>query len=114
MRVAAALVIAVGAWSVVWMWPDLGPREEGVMSIELAANSGAMSDQRFLELTTELLQADRHYHFKMQQIMTAVNRHSFAAEGSTEPPSPLADADSGLRRASFDSSAEDLLHETWY
>ncbi len=36
-----------------------------------------------MELTTELLQADRKYHFAMQDVMEAVIEGSWEAEGAT-------------------------------
>ena len=81
---AAALVLLVGGWSLARLWPASGSSRPRVLEVQLAGDPGGMSDERFLELTVELLQADRRYHHKMQEIMTAVSVWDVAPEGSRE------------------------------
>ena len=58
-----------------------------------------MTDERFIELTTEVLRADRRYHQKMQEIMAAVNYRGHVLEGGAEGPAPLEEDDGDLRLA---------------
>ena len=98
LQLAAVLIVAVGLWllrSVVLDTPRSGSSGysgEGVVEVVLEQNRGSMSDERFLELTTELLQADRDYHRKMLQIMSAVDELAARPEGSGDEPAL------GLRR----------------
>jgi len=86
LRMAAVLALLVGGWSLARLWPAAGPAADGTLEVQLASDRGAMSDQRFLEITMELLRADPRYHQKMQEIMTAVSGWGVAAEGSGERP----------------------------
>ncbi len=43
-----------------------------------------MDENRFVELTAELLKADRRYHRKMLDVMETVNQNAFIPEGSGE------------------------------
>jgi hypothetical protein len=42
--------------------------------VVLGENGGQMTDTRFVELTKEVLRADRHYHSAMHEIMGQVVR----------------------------------------
>jgi len=115
LRAAAAILVVVGGWTATRLWtaPGGAPSSREVVSIALASNPDGMSDQRFVELTTELLEADPRYHRKMQQIMAAVSRSSVAPEGGVERPAPLGSWEGGLQRASVVNPADTLV-ETWY
>lgn len=52
--------------------------------IELGEDRGKMTEQRFVELTTELLRSDRRFHRKMLDVMLTVNQQYLAMEGSSE------------------------------
>lgn len=100
MATAAAAALAVGVWigarpsaPMLTSEADLGE----VVNIQLAADAGAMDDDRFVELTAELLRADRRYHQAMEQIISAVNARSTMNEGLTEGLAPLDDFDNEIR-----------------
>ncbi len=87
---AAALVLAVGLW---FLRPAVPGTQvsglsggTGVVDVVLEQDRGSMSDQRFLELTTEILGADRHYHRKMLEIMRVVDDMRAPPEGSGDEP----------------------------
>jgi hypothetical protein len=74
-RIAAALVVGLGLLLALRpaplfeLEPEPGPP---AAAIEIRAGSGDMSERRFVELTTELLQADPDYHTKMLEVMRQV------------------------------------------
>lgn len=77
---AAVLIVAVGA---IGLWisgpfePSSGPPLEPLgreRIITLDRDKGSMNEQRFVELATELLQADRRYQQEMYQILTQVGQ----------------------------------------
>lgn len=49
----------------------------GATTVTLGDESGNMSEKRFIELTTELLEADHRYHRKMLEIMELVNQEAY-------------------------------------
>ena len=91
---AAALVVAVGLWLLRPTAPDtraLGPADDSdVVEVVLEQDKGAMSDERFLELTTEILKADRGYHRKMLEIMSVVDDMAVRPEGSGDESTVVA------------------------
>ncbi len=94
LAVAATLLLVTTGWLLVARLAPLRPAT-GVVTVEVGAARGRMSDERFIALTTELLGAEPRYHRTMQQIMTAVTARSLPVEGSGEGLGPLND-DSGL------------------
>ncbi len=116
-QVAAVCLIAVGGW---WFGhqstqlPKLP--DDGIVRVAVEGNRGAMDDNRFLRLTTELLQADRQYHLKMHQILTAVNRQTFVFEGGREGPAAPFDEESIVRTRWSSRGADDPTGQqrTWY
>jgi hypothetical protein len=83
LRAAAALVIGVALAFI--PWPQSPARERSATSVELILeeNRGSMTEVRFLELATELLRADRRYHFAMQEVMEKVIDDEWSQEGAT-------------------------------
>jgi hypothetical protein len=67
-----------------------------------------MTDERFVQITAELLQSNRRYHWKMQEIMAAVNSRHTITEGSCDGPAPSSGKSNGYWRASLvgDESSE--------
>ena len=116
-QAAAVLVLALGGW---WMLErratDLPPLPaDGIVQVAVESNPGAMDDSRFLQMTTELLQADRRYHLKMYQILSAVNRQTFVREGGRE--GSLSIAGDNVRHTSWtppESSDTGSDRHTWY
>ncbi len=79
---AAVLVLSLLVWTNVPTEVDPGVRFQPGVTIEVGSNEDAMTDQRFVELTTEILQADRRYHRKMLEVMNEIEGNTFIAEGS--------------------------------
>jgi len=101
LQAAAVVLVAVATWLLAPSGQRPGDPLDlagsDVVSVALASAPDRMTERRFLEITTELLQADRSYHHQMYQILQAVHRPSL--EGSSEGPLPLVDGGPGLRRA---------------
>ncbi len=114
LKMAAAVLIMVGVWSLgqLWVNPGLGG---GALQVHLESDRGAMNDERFIDITTELLRADRRYHQKMLEIMTAINSHSYVSEGSPESDVPTVRTGTGeVGVAQVDTETpESVLEETW-
>lgn len=78
----------------------------GEVDVVLEEDKGSMTDERFVELATEILRADRDYHRKMLEVMavvTAVGR----TEGSVDEKQIYGE---GARRISLgESGGEDSI-----
>ncbi len=111
---AAAVLVVVGAgWWAGRSWPEPRPADDGVLQVVVEGDRGSMDDQRFIQLATELLRADRRYHVKMEEIMAAVNHHTVISEGGGEGPAPLEDP--ALRRASVGPrDGQSDAAQVWY
>ncbi len=112
---AAAIILVVGLWSGGFLkLVGLQPKSDGV-TIQLEENQGAMDEERFVELTSELLRADRRYHRKMLDVMEAVNGRGFIQEGSMENNSFRSSAEqtetqpAGNANRSTGSNVSDLI-----
>lgn len=82
-RAAAALLL--GAALAFAPWPSTRPQGGSARQLEvvLEEDRGDMTESRFLELATELLRADRRYHFAMQEVMEKVIDDEWKPEGVT-------------------------------
>lgn len=86
-RVAAVGLVAVGLWAVgVLHVPSLPIGDQ--VEVQLESDRGAMDNERFVKLTTELLRSDRRYHRKMMEILTVVNSRLLVEEGDAEEQEP--------------------------
>ncbi len=110
LKLVAIVVCAVGIWSIGRYIPREIRVEDPAVAIQLASDSGHMNEERFIELTTELLKADRRYHTKMGEIMNAVNA-SASDEGSAEGRRPLSDDQNFLR--ALDTELEERREPIW-
>ncbi|MEZ4648554.1 MAG: hypothetical protein R3E97_07155 [Candidatus Eisenbacteria bacterium] len=87
MSAAAVLVLTLLLWgNVPTVTPPsaLRPQPGVTIQVGLGEDKASMDDERFVELTTELLRADRRYHRKMLEVMQEVDVDAFIAEGSTD------------------------------
>jgi hypothetical protein len=95
---AAALLLVVGAWFASQHWGTSRQLpSDNVLLVALESDRGAMTEERFIELTAELLRSERRYRQSMLEIMVALERHSRTDEGRPDlrlPRSVL--DDSGL------------------
>ena len=82
---AAAIVLAVlgGAWFAASSWTAPAASPESIR-IELAGNRSAMDDRRFVELTTELLEADHRYRRTMLQVLRQIESEGPGLEASLD------------------------------
>jgi len=105
---AAVLIVALG---LVAFTPGGGVRRalepggEYPVTIRLEEEKGQMNDLRFLDLTTELLRADRRYHQEMFQVLAQLGEPAVARE----EPAPIAAASSD--RGDFNPRGE-ILRDT--
>jgi hypothetical protein len=108
-QLAAALIVGLALG---WLLPRLPapalPEQAaaGEVDVVLEEDKGSMTDERFVELATEILRADRDYHRKMLEVMavvTAVGR----TEGSVDEKQIYGE---GARRISLgESGGEDSI-----
>lgn len=89
---AAAVVFAIGLWTarsslIQSPMPSQGSPTATASTLG-AQLQDSMTDQRFVELTTELLHSDRRYQEKMQEVLDEVSSRSFIAEGSNDASFP--------------------------
>ena len=82
-RAAAALALGAALAFAPWPTSSSAVRSDGGVEVVLEEDRGLMSESRFLELATELLRADRRYHFAMQEVMDKVIEEEWAPEGGT-------------------------------
>lgn len=74
MRLAAALLLVAGlGGALAFVRFGLHPAGEPI-EVTLGEDRGRMTEQRFVDLTVELLRADSRYHQEMLQVLTAVER----------------------------------------
>ncbi len=80
---AAAAVVAVGlSYGVKAALPGgvTGAERDRQVVIRLEENRGAMSDERFIAIVTELLRADRKYQYQMYAVLEALNERDVPNE----------------------------------
>lgn len=82
---AAAVILAIGL-TAAQVIPDptglFRPTVANAQIITLEAEAGNMDNARFVELTTELLQADKQYHRMMFDLLDQIRRSEFINESS--------------------------------
>lgn len=61
-----------------------GPAEAAEIEVELGSKSGEMTEGRFLEIATEVLEADQRYQRAMFQVMDRVVRDRVGTEGGED------------------------------
>jgi hypothetical protein len=95
MRLAAALLLVAGLWgALAAVRSTLRPAGEPIQ-ITLGEDRGRMTEQRFLDLTVELLRADSRYHQEMLQVLTAVFEQGGRQEVPVDYDAPLPEGDDG-------------------
>lgn len=89
---AASLFLILGL-SAVGVWQTPSPAGATEKTVQLGSNEGDMSEERFIELTTEILQADSRYHRKMLEVMEVVNQEAYGRrEGSDRFNNPRSES----------------------
>lgn len=95
MRIAAAVLLVAGLWGAfVAVSSTLQPAGEPI-EITLGEDGGRMTEQRFVDLTVELLRADSRYHQEMLQVLTAVTERGGRQEAPVDFDAPLPEGDDG-------------------
>ncbi len=89
LQLAAVLVLALGlglAQRFFWSQETQPPEVvgDGKIVVELGSASGTMTEDRFLEITTEILRSDSRYHREMLAVMALVTAANDASEGSVD------------------------------
>jgi len=79
---AAALIVLLALPVARLVRPDAGPPSRE--TIRLGEDGGRMSDARFVELTSEVLRADRRYREAFYEVMRQVERDTADDEGSVD------------------------------
>lgn len=74
---AATILLAVGLTVSGFLKVDIPFFHNQQRTIQLAGDRGSMSEDRFLQLTTEILQADPRYQRKMLEVMQVVNQQAY-------------------------------------
>ena len=82
-RAAAALALGAALAFAPWPTSSAPARSDQRVEVVLEEDRGLMTESRFLELATELLRADRRYHFAMQEVMDKVIDDEWEPEGGT-------------------------------
>jgi len=96
MRLAAAFLLVVGLWgALAAVRSVLGPAGAPI-EITLGEDRGRMTEQRFVDLTVELLRADSRYHQEMLQVLTAVDERDGRQEAPADYDVPLPEGDDGV------------------
>lgn len=93
-RLAAAVLLAVGLWGALAAVRFLRPADAPI-EVTLGEDRGQMTDQRFVDLTVELLRADSRYRHEMLQVLTTVSEKDERQEGPADYGTPLPEGDGG-------------------
>lgn len=93
MRLAAAVLLVAGLWGALAV-ARLALRPAGEpIEITLEEDRGRMTEQRFVNLTVELLRADSRYHQEMLQVLTAVLERGGGQETPVDQDAPFPEGD---------------------
>ncbi len=71
MRLAAAVLLVASLWGALATISALSPQGEPI-EVTLGEDRGRMTEERFVDLTVELLRADSRYRQEMFQVLTTV------------------------------------------
>ena len=93
LRLAAAVVLVAGLWGALAAVRSLHPSDAPI-EVTLGEDRGRMTEERFVDLTVELLRADSRYHQEMLQVLTAVERGE-RQENSVDHDAPLPEGEDG-------------------
>lgn len=94
LRLAAAVVLVAGLWGALATVSTLNPADEPI-EVTLGDDGGRMTEQRFVDLTVELLRADSRYHQEMLQVLNTVVERGGLQEAPVDDDAPLPEGDDG-------------------
>ena len=93
LRSAAAVLLVAGLWGALAAARSaLGPVGAPI-EITLGEDRGRMTDQRFVDLTVELLRSEPRYHQEMLQVLTAVAKGGGDREAPADHDATLPERD---------------------
>jgi Putative zinc-finger len=95
MRLAAALLLVAGLWGAFAAVRSAPRPADEPIEVTLGEDRGRMTEQRFLDLTIELLRADDRYHQEMFQVLSAVLERGGRQETPADYDAPLPEGDDG-------------------
>ena len=84
LQAAAALVVAVGLSLLAWSNMTQVAEPPADAMVRIGQDPGSMTDERFVELTRELLRAEPRYRNAMYRVMDQVIRDTEILEASTD------------------------------
>ncbi len=84
LQAAAVIVVGVGLSFMVWSGRMLEAPLPEQAEVMLGEDGGQMTDTRFVELTKEVLRAERHYHSAMLEVMGQVVRDTADTREASE------------------------------
>lgn len=93
LRLAAAIVLVAGLWG--GLAAVRSQRPDAPIEVTLGEDRGRMSEQRFVDLTVELLRADSRYHQEMLQVLTTVVERDERYEAPADYDVPLPEGGGG-------------------
>lgn len=105
MRLAAAVLLVASLWGVLAAVRFTHPADAPI-EVTLGEDRGRMTEQRFLDLTVELLRSDSRYHREMLHVLSAVLEQGGRQESPADHDRPLPEGDEekspapGVRRFS--------------
>lgn len=83
-QIAAGVLLVFGLWAAAGAPSERGRTPER-LEVVLGQDAGQMSETRFAQIVVDVLRADRRYHRKMLEVMTAVE----ALSSKSENPEPI-------------------------
>lgn len=89
LRLAAAIVLVASLWGGLAAVRTLRPAHPAPIEVTLGEDRGRMTEERFVDLTVELLRADSRYHQEMLQVLTAVVERNGRSEAPADHDVPL-------------------------
>jgi len=95
MRLAAAFLLVAGLSGALAAARSVLRPAGAPIEITLGEDRGRMTEQRFVDLTVELLRADSRYHQEMLQVLTAVDERDGRQEAPVDYDVPLPEGDDG-------------------
>ena len=95
LRLAAAVLLVAGLWGALAAARSVLRPPGAPIEVTLGEDRGRMTEQRFVDLTVELLRADSRYHQEMLQVLNTVVERGGMQEAPVDHDAPLPEGDDG-------------------
>jgi hypothetical protein len=95
MRLAAAVLLVAGLAGALASARSVLRPAGAPIEVTLGEDRGRMTEQRFVDLTVELLRADSRYRQEMFQVLTAILERDGGQESPVDQNAPLPEGDEG-------------------